>query len=174
MTSAGTPCRGTGPAPLNRSQIQQAVFEEMQADPGVSTVGSTYNYCSYGKTRLTTDNSLVADTVRLGCSGRRHAGGLRGGRDDGRGEGMCRPEQLDLGWIPGKELAASLPSNTHTHLPAQACLPTHTFLCHSSLCSYGVPWSMATCEFDDFNGWADAADAALKARGVDVDQYFYR
>ena len=37
-----------------------------------------------------------------------------------------------------------------------------------------VAWSTQTCNFDDFNGWADAADAALVARGVDLSQYKYR
>lgn len=38
----------------------------------------------------------------------------------------------------------------------------------------GVAWDFATCDFDDFNGWADAADEALAASGVDLAQYRYR
>lgn len=41
-------------------------------------------------------------------------------------------------------------------------------------CSYGIPWDFSSCSFDNFNGWADAADAALTARGVDVYRYTYR
>lgn len=40
--------------------------------------------------------------------------------------------------------------------------------------SEGVAWSTSTCGFDDFVGWADAADAALTARGVDLSKYKYR
>ncbi|KAL4439956.1 hypothetical protein ABPG75_002957 [Micractinium tetrahymenae] len=39
--------------------------------------------------------------------------------------------------------------------------------------SNGVPWSWATCSFDDINGWANAADEALAARGVSPDASFY-
>ena len=40
--------------------------------------------------------------------------------------------------------------------------------------SNGVAWSTATCNFDDFVGWADAADAALTARGIDLAKYKYK
>ncbi|EFN53477.1 expressed protein [Chlorella variabilis] len=39
---------------------------------------------------------------------------------------------------------------------------------------YGIPWRANRCTFDDFHGWADAADAALVARGVNINKYFYR
>lgn len=38
----------------------------------------------------------------------------------------------------------------------------------------GVAWATNKCDFDDFNGWAEAADAALAARGVDLSAYKYR
>ena len=38
----------------------------------------------------------------------------------------------------------------------------------------GVAWASDKCEFDDFNGFADAADAALVARGTDLSKYKYR
>lgn len=41
-------------------------------------------------------------------------------------------------------------------------------------CSNGVAWSFETCNFDDFNGWSDAADEALRARGVNLDAYKYK
>lgn len=41
-------------------------------------------------------------------------------------------------------------------------------------CSNGVAWSFKTCNFEDFNGWADAADAALQARGIKLDAYKYK
>ena len=40
--------------------------------------------------------------------------------------------------------------------------------------SNGVPWSFSTCEFDDFSGVADAAEAKLRAQGVNVDRYRHR
>ncbi len=43
------------------------MFQEL--NPGGVTVGSTFNKCSYGKTKLTQANSLVADLVKLPCSG---------------------------------------------------------------------------------------------------------
>ena len=38
----------------------------------------------------------------------------------------------------------------------------------------GVAWATSKCDFDDFNGWSDAADAALAARGTDLSKYKYR
>ncbi|KAI7843291.1 hypothetical protein COHA_003123 [Chlorella ohadii] len=35
-------------------------------------------------------------------------------------------------------------------------------------------WSFTSCDFDDFNGWADAANARLRAQGVPVDTYPYK
>ncbi|PRW60369.1 hypothetical protein C2E21_0705 [Chlorella sorokiniana] len=35
-------------------------------------------------------------------------------------------------------------------------------------------WSFTSCDFDDFNGWADAANAKLRAQGVPVDSYKYK
>lgn len=49
--------------------------------------------------------------------------------------------------------------------PACACLPT---------CRYGSPWSFSTCEFGDFSGIADAAEVALAAQGVPVDNYRFK
>lgn len=40
--------------------------------------------------------------------------------------------------------------------------------------SNGYPWSFSKCDFDDFNGWADAADAVLQQRGVDINKYKYK
>ncbi|KAL4439801.1 hypothetical protein ABPG75_002802 [Micractinium tetrahymenae] len=40
--------------------------------------------------------------------------------------------------------------------------------------SWGIPWSMSTCEFDDFSGYADAADDVLTARGIDLTKYKFR
>ncbi|PRW33287.1 hypothetical protein C2E21_7824 [Chlorella sorokiniana] len=37
----------------------------------------------------------------------------------------------------------------------------------------GYPWSFSKCDFDDFSGWADAADAVLQQRGVDLNKYKY-
>ena len=38
----------------------------------------------------------------------------------------------------------------------------------------GTPWSFEACEFSDFSGWSDAAEAELRAQGVPVDSYKYR
>lgn len=63
----------------------------------------------------------------------------------------------------------------------EACQNTHLLLClqlHPGClfaCSKAVPWSLgATCSFDDYNGAADAADAVLRARGVDLSKYQHR
>ncbi|PSC71071.1 hypothetical protein C2E20_5453 [Micractinium conductrix] len=40
--------------------------------------------------------------------------------------------------------------------------------------SNGVPWTFSKCEFEDFNGYADAAEAVLRRKGIDVDSYKYR
>ena len=38
----------------------------------------------------------------------------------------------------------------------------------------GVAWTFSKCDFDDFNGYADAVDEALAARGVNTAAYKYR
>ncbi|KAL4430186.1 hypothetical protein ABPG77_004968 [Micractinium sp. CCAP 211/92] len=63
----GSVCPGTSP-PLNTpAEVRATVLQE--ANPSGITVGSTYNKCSYGRSRLTAQNSLVADTVVLPCQG---------------------------------------------------------------------------------------------------------
>jgi hypothetical protein len=37
-----------------------------------------------------------------------------------------------------------------------------------------VAWTFSKCDFDDFSGYADAADAVLAARGVNLGLYKYR
>jgi hypothetical protein len=44
------------------------MFAEL-AVSGTASVGALFNRCSYQKTRLNTTNSVVADVVRLPCSG---------------------------------------------------------------------------------------------------------
>jgi hypothetical protein len=64
-----------------------------------------------------------------------------------------------------------------------ACVRRHTgqqrHLLERCLCPllslrYGSAWSFATCDFFDFNGWADAANEVLRAKGVPVDSYPYK
>ncbi|KAL4421234.1 hypothetical protein ABPG75_010525 [Micractinium tetrahymenae] len=38
----------------------------------------------------------------------------------------------------------------------------------------GVNWTFSKCDFDDFNGYAEAADEALRQRGVNLDAYKHR
>ncbi len=40
--------------------------------------------------------------------------------------------------------------------------------------SFGVAWTFNKCDFDDFDGYASAADAVLTARGIDLSKYKYR
>ncbi|PSC69234.1 hypothetical protein C2E20_7279 [Micractinium conductrix] len=40
--------------------------------------------------------------------------------------------------------------------------------------SQGYPWTTSKCAFEDFNGWADAANAVLQARGVNLAAYKYK
>jgi hypothetical protein len=46
--------------------------------------------------------------------------------------------------------------------------------CASNASFAGAPWTFTKCDFEDFNGWADAADEALRARGVVLERYKYR
>lgn len=89
-------------------QVRRAVFQEL--NPSAITVGSTFNRCSYNRSRLTAANSRFANMVVLPCGG-----------------------EIE-----------------------------------------GVPWEWDTCDFDDFNGYADAADAVLRKHGVPIEQYKYR
>jgi hypothetical protein len=41
-------------------------------------------------------------------------------------------------------------------------------------CSLGVAWSFSTCNFDDFSGYADAAEQVLRGRNINVASYKYR
>jgi hypothetical protein len=59
-------CPGTSAAPLTKTQIQQTVFEELSSG---DSVGEHFNQCSFNKTKLTMDNSMVADLVTIPCSG---------------------------------------------------------------------------------------------------------
>lgn len=40
--------------------------------------------------------------------------------------------------------------------------------------SNGYPWTFSKCDFDDFSGYADAADAVLQQRGIDLNKYKYK
>ena len=40
--------------------------------------------------------------------------------------------------------------------------------------SYDNTYNFTSCSFENFNGWADAADEVLRAQGVPVDSYKYR
>lgn len=40
--------------------------------------------------------------------------------------------------------------------------------------SQGVAWCFSACNFDDFNGQADAADEVLAKRGIDLSKYKYK
>ncbi|KAL4427875.1 hypothetical protein ABPG75_001964 [Micractinium tetrahymenae] len=117
--SAGA-CPGAEEPPLTADQLRAVVFEQeavREVDgskaglgPAPPSVGSLFSQCSYGKSRLTPADSMVAETVELPCNGS----------------------------------------------------------------SYGIPWSFDSCDFDDYNGWADAADERLRAAGVDPDAYQHR
>jgi hypothetical protein len=37
-----------------------------------------------------------------------------------------------------------------------------------------VAWTFSKCDFDDFNGYADAADLVLEARGINMTKYQHR
>ena len=62
-----------------------------------------------------------------------------------------------------------LPCNAALTGPHRASLPP------SLNCSNGAAWSFTdSCDFGDFNGIASAAEAALRARGVPLDQFKYK
>lgn len=67
MDATKAACPGTSLPTTSVDAVKQTMFAE--ANPSGITVGSTYNQCSYGKTRLTAANSMVADIVQLPCSG---------------------------------------------------------------------------------------------------------
>lgn len=67
VTGPRAACPGTSLPLTSVAAVKKAVFEE-SAPRGV-TVGSTLNRCSYGITKLTTANSLVAPLVNLPCNG---------------------------------------------------------------------------------------------------------
>lgn len=108
LGAQGRACPGTQLPRFKLPQIRAAIFQE--ANPRGVTVGSTFNRCSYGKSKLTTGNSLVAEVVELPC---------------------------------------------------QAT-------------TKGRSWTFSKCEFDDFDGYADAADAVLIRRGINLNKYRHR
>ena len=67
MADSTTACPGTALPKFSVDDVKKAVFAE--SNPSSPTVGSTFNKCSYGKTKLTTANSRVADLVQLPCNG---------------------------------------------------------------------------------------------------------
>ncbi|KAL4439954.1 hypothetical protein ABPG75_002955 [Micractinium tetrahymenae] len=108
VDASGAACPNTALPKYSAADIKKAVFEEL--NPGGTTVGSTFNRCSFGKSRLTMTNSLVADLVKLPCAGYVN----------------------------------------------------------------GYAYTFSKCDFDDFNGWSDAADKVLRTRGIDIDAYTYK
>lgn len=114
MTKPGGPsCPGTQPPKFTSRQVEEAVFEEVS--PSNITVGSIYNRCSYNKTRLTRDNSLVvADPVELPCSGT-----TRSGRAQGAGRGKQRYAGCRAQGAAGRGGAKQRWQRTHT-LPTPA------------------------------------------------------
>lgn len=105
---SGAACPGTQPPKFSADEVRRAVFVENS--PNRTTVGSIFNRCSYGKTKLTANNSRVVEPVKLPCEG----------------------------------------------------------------VTQGVYWRFSTCDFADFNGYADAADELLAQQGVDLSKYFYK
>ena len=58
--------------------------------------------------------------------------------------------------------------------PAAGRVPEAAGQASSPACSFDVPWTFSKCDFDDFNGWADAVDQKLIASGLDLSKYFHR
>jgi hypothetical protein len=63
----GSACPGTRLPTTTVSDVRKAVFSELNT--GGITVGSTINQCSFGKSKLTQQNSQVAQPVELPCAG---------------------------------------------------------------------------------------------------------
>jgi len=85
VAAAGS-CPGVGPPWATVAEVRRAVLPEQ--NPEGPTVGSIFNECSYGKSRLGEQNSLVMGLVRLPCSGTRQVRGLDAGGDAAR---CCSP-----------------------------------------------------------------------------------
>lgn len=78
--------------------------------------------------------------------------------------GTCLPPQGAAGWTHIAAVCARLSMPVPMTLPSGLLCP----------CSNGYPWSFSKCDFDDFSGYADAADAVLLQRGVDINKYKYK
>ncbi|EFN52442.1 hypothetical protein CHLNCDRAFT_138977 [Chlorella variabilis] len=87
-----------------------AELERLNIYPTVVTVGSMFQRCTFGGTKLNTSNSAVTAVTTLPCSGTSSEGA----------------------------------------------------------------WTFSRCEFADMDGTAEAAEAKLRAQGINVDAYFYR
>ena len=148
----GSACPGSGPSQTTTEAVRRALFAEQ--NPAGPTVGSLYAQCSYGKTRLTAANSLVVEPVTIGCAGVRCAPGA--GPSAGPWGRRCPPPA-----------AAGAMQRSLTTL---RCVPLLR-----RVCSNGVNWTLGnSCEFNDFDGWAVAADEAVAARGIDLAKYKHR
>ncbi len=67
VNTRGAACPGMQLPKRGTADIKKAVFAE--SNPSSPTVGSTFNQCSFGTTRLNTSNSIVTDLVTLPCNG---------------------------------------------------------------------------------------------------------
>lgn len=187
LTSASSPPRPPGLASQHVQELQ----------PNEATVGSYAKFCSLGKTLLNETTSYVAPLVRLPCSGDRWAPPPPRACPEASHVGSAQ-QHARAGALPPLHPADNpapastnhppptplfQPSNPHpaqitpTAMPFHAWSPsaTHPPLLHPTPTrSYGIPWNMSTCSFDDFSGYADAADAVLTARGIDLTKYKFR
>ena len=188
VDASGAACPGTSLGTKTRAQVQAAVFQELS--PTVVTVGSMFQRCTFGGAKLNTSNSAVTAVTTLPCSGTRWeripgssareaaaAGGgvgaasrkvpAAGSRNLLRDcwERHClaaawRPPPLRL--VPRRTTAP--PRRTSPPRTTRACPP----------CSSEGAWTFSRCEFADMDGTAEAAEAKLRAQGINVDAYFYR
>lgn len=59
-------------------------------------------------------------------------------------------------------------------LPPVRSPGAHTPSPHHHACSSGAPWNASTCEWNDWNGWGEAADKVLARRGYTLAAHPFR
>lgn len=70
LANAANLCPHTDKPLYSVGSVRQAVFDELSPRcKAFATVGGTFNRCSFGASRLTMANSLVAPLVELPCNG---------------------------------------------------------------------------------------------------------
>lgn len=149
--AGGAACPGTQRPKFTLAAVNATLFGAANTAAGPS-VATTFNACSGGRSRFSAANSRL-HAVTLPCNGSTHGVAWSFSSCERLHQGGCSAVGCSAAQQPSCKRApggAGMSASLSAGFPAPAGL------------------------FDDFNGYADAADQVLEATGVDMSRYRYR